>query len=102
LDAKGTPVPCDAIEAGKLLASIEGRCVACERTPGRFWVSTAFLVFDHNALGDGPPVLWNTYVYAPDGSSKLMGRYSSLDEAVAGHREAVTFVGLVGGAYGPV
>lgn len=87
-------VPCSWYEAGKLLADYEGRCLAHTLTKKGISVSTAFLVFDHNPFGD-KPVLWNTIVRTPQGQERLMGRYSSLDEAREGHTRCVAFLELV-------
>lgn len=103
LDEFGHPVPADWFEAGKLLADVHGRCVACHRTDGGITISTAFLVFDHDPFGDGPPLLWNTHVYFPAGDYQIAGTYTSLDEALDGHREIVRLFQLMatsGGAVG--
>lgn len=91
-----TPVPCSWYEANVLLSDFEGRCLAFTRTRNGFQVSTAFLVFDHNAFGERP-VLWNTIITDPDGGQRLMGRYSSEEDARRGHAHACSFLELVGG-----
>lgn len=93
LNPWGEPVPCDMLEAAKQLTSLSGRCVACDKLPSGLTVSTAFLVFDHAPFGH-EPVLWNTCVYSPDGRYRIAGRYSSLDEAITGHREILALVRL--------
>lgn len=60
-----------------------------ERTStGKVRVSTVFLGIDHRFHGAGPPLLFETMVFggALDGQ---MWRYSSWDDAVAGHAAAV-------------
>ena len=54
---------------------------------GKALVSTVFLSLDHQ-WGDGPPLLFETLVFegALDGE---MERYSTLDEAKAGHEVMV-------------
>lgn len=53
-------------------------------------VSTVFLGVDHAFFGDGPPILFETMVFA-EGSwvDLLMERYTTWDEAKAGHEEIV-------------
>jgi hypothetical protein len=55
-------------------------------TDGSF-VSTVFLVLDHNHRGNGPPVLWETLTDVPGDSdrSDVRERYTSLADAKAGH-----------------
>jgi hypothetical protein len=62
-------------------------------------VSTVFLGIDHNHFGDGPPILFETMVFAnpkgaafPDELDGLMRRYATWDEAEAGHAEVVAEV----------
>lgn len=54
-------------------------------------VSTVFLGLDHNFSDDGPPVLFETCVFGGtlDGE---MDRYSTWDEAEAGHAAMVARV----------
>lgn len=47
-------------------------------------VSTVFLGIDHNFFQTGPPLLWETLVFRGPYDGK-MDRYSSYEEAVAGH-----------------
>lgn len=51
-------------------------------------VSTVFLGLDHNYSGEGPPLLFETMIFG----GKLDGgqwRYSTREEALAGHIETV-------------
>lgn len=56
-------------------------------------VSTVFLGINH-AFGDGPPVLFETLVFAPDDSAidGEMERYCTRDEAIVGHNVMVDLV----------
>lgn len=55
---------------------------------GRVSVSTVFLSLDHR-FGGRPPVLWETMTFGgPDDQHQR--RYTSRDNAEAGHEEAVT------------
>lgn len=96
LDDAGNAVPTDGLEGGKLLAGFAGRALACERTRNGYVVSTAFLVFDHRGLGDGPPVLWDTHLTDPAGRTVIVGRYATMDEAAEGHRQVVAWASLLG------
>jgi hypothetical protein len=54
-----------------------------------FTVSTIFLALDHNFCDCGPPVLFETMVFYPDGHGREQWRYRTYDGAVWGHRIAV-------------
>ena len=88
-------VPCSWVEAQPILADYRGRCLAYEQTSNGYQVSTSFLVFDHNLLGDRP-ILWNTIVSDPQGHQRILGRYSTEREARLGHRQIVSFISLIG------
>lgn len=63
-------------------------------------VSTVFLGVDHRHFGEGPPVLFETMVFGnpktgetfPEELDGLMNRYTTWDEAEAGHAEIVAEV----------
>lgn len=58
-------------------------------------ISTVFLGLDHNFFGKGPPLLFETMIFAKgDGGSDGLRadecwRYASWDDAEAGHKTAV-------------
>ncbi|MEE8607179.1 MAG: hypothetical protein V3S55_06230 [Nitrospiraceae bacterium] len=54
---------------------------------GEVHVSTVFLALDHN-WGDGPPLLFETLVFG-GALAERMNRYSTWDEAEAGHAAMV-------------
>lgn len=54
-------------------------------------VSTVFLGLDHQ-YGEGPPLVFETMVFEGSFSDLLCWRYSTWDEAEAGHQRAVTLV----------
>jgi hypothetical protein len=67
-------------------------------TVGEVDVSTVFLTIDHNWSPDGPPVLFETMLFASESWSggpagawhdNECWRYSTWDEAVAGHQRVV-------------
>jgi len=63
------------------------RVLACEER-GHIRVSTVFLAVDHNFYGSDQPVLWETLVFGGELDGE-MDRYSSEEEAIAGHRAMV-------------
>lgn len=56
---------------------------------GKLHISTIFLGMDHNFHEGGPPLLFETMVFQEDGSSGECERYSTWEEAEAGHQEWV-------------
>jgi hypothetical protein len=59
---------------------------------GSVLVSTVFLGLDHNFLGNGPPVLWETMISPLIESGPYQNfqtRYSSKEDALEGHRKLV-------------
>jgi hypothetical protein len=54
-------------------------------------VSTTFLGLDHRHAGDGPPLVFETAIIIGR-RHEIQGRYSTWDDAVAGHREAIAMV----------
>jgi hypothetical protein len=63
-------------------------------------VSTVFLGIDHNFWGDGPPILFETMIFAnkapdetfPEEWEGMMRRYGTWAEAEIGHEEMVAEV----------
>lgn len=86
-------IPCpDLTKWAKWLESSE-RHVA-EENVGDYWISTVFLGLDHQ-FRDGPPLLFETMVFKrkadgePDMGGEDQFRYSTWDDAVAGHEATV-------------
>jgi hypothetical protein len=52
-------------------------------------ISTVFLGLNHRFAMPGPPLVFETMVFNSDGDAKDCWRYSSWDDAVAGHDSAV-------------
>lgn len=71
-----------------LETSGERRRVAYTRV-GRATVSTVFLSLDHNFLGGGPPLLFETLVRGSDNEGEGLWRWSTWEEAAAGHHVVV-------------
>lgn len=53
---------------------------------GDLMVSTVFLGMDHNFLGDGPPLIFETMVFGSSWTEQDTERYSTWLEAMQGHR----------------
>lgn len=77
-------VPADQWEP---LGAFEDGVVAKTHLPGDIEVSTVFLGLDHN-WGDGPPLLFETMVFGGP-LDQEQERWSTWDEAEAGHRATV-------------
>lgn len=52
-------------------------------------VSTVWLGIDHNFWGDGPPLIFETMVFGGGEWDQYWQRYSTEDEAMAGHAAIV-------------
>ena len=87
LDANHEVHECDLLTWARALDNTR-RVAAYEK--GDVLVSTVFLGLNHR-FGDGPPLLFETLVFGGplDGE---MDRYSTWDEAVAGHNAIVARV----------
>jgi hypothetical protein len=89
LDGK-TLVPCDLIEWAEMFQK-DNRHVGLDMVYG-MRVSTVFLGMNHNT-GPGDPLLFETMVFVGrSGNDELMLRYSTYDEAEAGHKGIVTLI----------
>ena len=55
------------------------------------WVSTVFLGLDHNFMGKGPPIVFESMVFGGPFNHE-MWRYATWDEAVTGHERLVECV----------
>ncbi len=96
-----TPVPCDMMEGAGMMERNDDRRVAyTEFDDCR--VSTVFLGIDHNYSGDGPPLLFETMVFPnnreglENWADQYCRRYSTWEEAEAGHYEVTTKIILEG------
>ncbi len=83
-DIDGNPMP-DVIDWGEYRETVEWR-LAHEHLPTGHWVSTVYIGMDHS-FGDGPPLIFETMVFG--GDDEIQVRYSTKEEALAGHREVV-------------
>lgn len=80
------PVPADALSA----TGGFGEKIKHNLIKNKISVSTVFLVIDHNYSRKGAPILFETMVFGGryDG---LQFRYSTIEEAEAGHKVAYFF-----------
>jgi hypothetical protein len=76
----------DSREWARMFDKTDARRVAKD-TIGEAEVSTVFLGIDHN-WGGGPPLLFETMVFG-DSPYELQWRYSTWEEAEAGHARVV-------------
>jgi hypothetical protein len=90
-DRAGLPITTE--EWGRLHA-IEDYVRIGSTDIGPYWVSTVWVGLDHRFIGDGPPIIFETMVFAKeqrDDPEDLglrefdMVRYCTEEEAVAGH-----------------
>jgi len=64
---------------------------------GSLEVSTVFLGIDHNFLGQGKPLLFETMIFGGDDSiaSDFCNRYSTWVEAEEGHKAAILVAEII-------
>ena len=88
-DRKGQPM--DFMEWAKSFKNNELRRVAEDTLPDGKWVSTVWLGLNHNFSQDGPPLIFETMVFPNDGDMGELDadRYSTEEEALAGHKAMV-------------
>jgi hypothetical protein len=90
LDEHHEPVPLPESDADgwSLRYANSDRYVAVDSV-GDATLSTIFLGVDHNHLGAGPPLLFETALFGPDDQVEVVARYSTWNEAEQGHQRAV-------------
>jgi prephenate dehydrogenase len=86
-DENHVPVKSDAIEACTWLGQENRKIVKQETINGHF-VSTVFLGLDHSWLGQAP-LLWETMIFSNSDLDQYQERYSSYEDALKGHEEAL-------------
>lgn len=87
LDADNHAVPSDLMEWARWFDDANRRIGYTEIT-SQIYVSTVFLGLDHRHFGGGPPILFETMIFGGP-LDQSQWRYSSWDDAEAGHRAAV-------------
>lgn len=90
LEGKET-VKVNGLEEWSRRMDLTDRHVAITEVAPGVTVSTVFLGLDHRfaALGEGPPILFETMVFNDYGDDGSQERYSTWDEAEAGHQRIV-------------
>lgn len=88
--------PITVEEADELLRRGDSRQVVMDKYPDGWVVSTVFLVIDHN-WGEGPPILFETMIFTPEGEPAAQRRYATEDQAVAGHDQLSAMIRDRGG-----
>ncbi len=69
-----------------------------ETTVGNWWISTVYLGLNHQWDPLGPPLIFETMIFpvtddgTPSMSERWMDRYSTEEQAVAGHASVVALV----------
>lgn len=95
LDDNGNPVPEPDLMAWGTWMQTGDRTIKKTKI-GDIKVSTVFLGLDHNYLGQGPPLLYETMCFRADGQvverDDCFARYSTRAEALAGHEQIVESV----------
>ncbi len=84
-DREGKPI--SMLEWAEDYERGESRVVRQEQV-GDYFVSTVWMGLDHQFM-DGPPLVYETMVFKDDASDLAMDRYSTMDEAIAGHEAMV-------------
>jgi hypothetical protein len=91
LDEHGNPQPCHDLMkwATWFETAADAKRVALDEIGG-VRVSTVFLGVDHN-WGEGPPLIYETMIFGGP-HDDYQERYSTREEALAGHANAVALV----------
>lgn len=97
LDENNNPIGTNNVIKWGRLMQLKEKIVKQENVDNYF-ISTVFLGIDHS-YDFGNPVLWETMIFRKDkdgskelGSDIFHDRYSTYDEAIQGHKEAVKLV----------
>jgi hypothetical protein len=92
LDGKEPRPAPDPMDWGRWFGNFDNRRVAQTEAEG-ITVSTVFLGLNHQH-GDGPPLLYETMIFAPGlpDLDEWCERWTTWDEAEAGHAQAVALV----------
>lgn len=88
MEKDGTIRPVSLLTWAKWFENVDNRRVAWEDI-GDLHVSTVFLGLDHNWGLKGDPILFETMIFDKGGESVFCARYSTREQAIAGHQKAV-------------
>lgn len=86
-DRQGKPIA-NMLEWAKLMGDPAYQRVRHTQINGEVRVSTVWLGLDHNMMGDGPSLIFETMVFGGEHDQE-MERYSTEEEACAGHERMV-------------
>jgi hypothetical protein len=84
LDSKKNMVPSTIIDWSNFLQKKE-RIVKQDKLMNGYFISTVFLGIDHNFIGKGNPLLFETIVFDTNSNTAFMHRYSTYKNALKGH-----------------
>lgn len=85
LDERGEPVRCKTLREWVTHFENAGSRTVKKTKVGAYEVSTVFLALDHNHGGIGPPILWETMIFADAPNSKL---HHDMDRCGGGREQA--------------
>jgi len=82
--------PLELMEWAKLVENTEYKIVCQDTLPNGKWISTVWLGLNHS-FGEGLPLIFETMVFPKKGdwSDQDCDRYSTIEEAIAGHEAMV-------------
>src|SRR5262245_32019844 len=90
LDAEHHVIEVDWLTWAHWFEELSNRIVDYTQITSQIEVSTVFLGLDHRFHGKGPPILFETMIFGgPEEIDQYQRRYSSWDDAQAGHAAAV-------------
>ena len=95
LDDNDNPVETTTLEWGRWMEENRDRKRIALDSVGAIMVSTVFLGLDHNFMGIGAPLLFETMVFADPEKSMLEDyteRYHTKTEALEGHKRILEMV----------
>lgn len=94
LDENRNAVPTDDIHEWGRFTDDREKVTVGRTEVDRYFVSTVFLGMNHRFIDPGPPLLFETMIFdhgkPPGDLDQWMDRYSTWDEAKAGHERVVT------------
>jgi hypothetical protein len=83
-----TPVPCHSTLQWAAWFE-EADCQVALTKVGKLLISTVFLGLNHNFIGAGDPLLFETIIFDAEGTGGYPRRFVTWLEAEQGHRKAV-------------
>ena len=90
LDNNNKPIPKPVLEAAQWLEDNDHRRTVKRDEIGDILVSTVFLGLDH-AWDSDTPVLWETMIFGGE-HNQYQDRYTSYEDALEGHKKALTLI----------